>query len=102
MPQFLLSVIREADFDHATLPPEARAEIDALNNAMVEAGVRVFVGGLQPLATAITIPDPNRSPSPRYLDGLWVIEAPDLEAAAEWGHRAARACRAEIEVRPFY
>jgi len=30
-----------------------------------------------------------------------VIEAPDLDAALEWGRKATRACTVPVEVRPF-
>ena len=35
------------------------------------------------------------------VGGFWVIEAPDLDAALEWGTKATHACRVPIEVRPF-
>jgi hypothetical protein len=34
--------------------------------------------------------------------GLSVIRAPDLDAALEWGRKAARATNLPIEVRPFH
>ena len=37
-----------------------------------------------------------------YLGGLTVIDVPDLDAALEWGRRAARATTLPIEVRPFH
>ena len=36
-----------------------------------------------------------------YLGGLTVIDVPDLDAALEWGRRAARVTTLPIEVRPF-
>lgn len=88
------------------------AEIDGLNEEMEAAGVRVFVGGLQPLASVKSV---QRSPEgtlslangpaeeeSRFLDGLWVLEVESEAEAVAWGHKAAQACRATIEVRPFY
>ena len=35
------------------------------------------------------------------LNGLWVIDVPDLDAAVKLAAAASRACRGAIEVRPF-
>ncbi len=87
-------------------------DIDALNQAMVAAGVRVFVGGLRPLGGAkslrlqgdgqVFITDGPYLQASEYVDGFWVLEVADMDAALAWGQRAAVACRAGIEVRPFY
>jgi hypothetical protein len=36
-----------------------------------------------------------------HLGGLWIIEAPDLDAALEWAKLAAAAHRRPIEVAPL-
>jgi len=36
-----------------------------------------------------------------HVGGFWVITAPDLDAALEWGRKATRACAVPIEVRPL-
>jgi hypothetical protein len=36
-----------------------------------------------------------------HIGGCTIIEAPDLDAALEWGRKAARATTLPIEVRPF-
>jgi hypothetical protein len=36
-----------------------------------------------------------------HIGGFWVLEAVDLNEALEWGRKAAVACRAPVEVRPF-
>lgn len=36
-----------------------------------------------------------------HIGGFWIITAPDLDAALEWGHKANRATTLPIEVRPF-
>ena len=36
-----------------------------------------------------------------HIGGFWVLEAADLDEALEWGRKAAVACRAPVEVRPF-
>jgi hypothetical protein len=35
------------------------------------------------------------------LDGFWVIEAADLDAALDWARKATVACDGPVEVRPF-
>jgi hypothetical protein len=35
-----------------------------------------------------------------HVGGLWVIAAPDLDAALEWARRASEATTLPVEVRP--
>ena len=82
------------------------------SDEMVAAGVRIFVGGLQPISSARSLtPQPDgsvRSSDGPYLQaswhvgGFWVLEAADLDDALEWGRKAAIACRVPVEVRPFH
>ncbi|MDX2065993.1 MAG: YciI family protein [Fimbriimonadaceae bacterium] len=113
MPRYLVAIYRPNDYDAFSAEnAEMGAEIDALNQAMVDAGVRIFVGGLQPISTAHSIrrdEDGHLTESPGlYLDagehvgGLWVLDVADAESAQDWGRRAAVACRASVEVRPFH
>jgi hypothetical protein len=113
MPKFLVAIYRPNDYDaFASENADMGREIDALNQAMIDAGIRVFVGGLQPPAATHSIDRAaDGSLTERaglYLDagqhigGLWVLEATDLDSAAEWGRKAAVACRASVEVRPFH
>jgi hypothetical protein len=114
MPQFLVTILRPADYDASTMEDEAmRAEISALNDEMVRAGARVFVGGLQPPSKAralrrdrqngqLQLTDGPYAETREHIGGLWVLEAADLEAALDWGRKAAKACRAPVEVWPFY
>ena len=37
-----------------------------------------------------------------HIGGFWVLEAADMDEALEWGRKAAVACRAPVEVRPFW
>ena len=87
-------------------------EIDALNDEMKAAGVRVFVGGLQPESSArslrlqpagkVLITDGPYAETKEHIGGFWVLEATDLDEALAWGRKAAVACRASVEVRPFH
>lgn len=36
------------------------------------------------------------------IGGFYIIDAPDLEAATEWGAKTSAAIRMPIEVRPFH
>jgi hypothetical protein len=36
-----------------------------------------------------------------HIGGFWVLKAADLDEALAWGRKAAVACRAPVEVRPF-
>jgi hypothetical protein len=36
-----------------------------------------------------------------HIGGFWVLECASLDDAMEWGRKAAIACRAPVEVRPF-
>jgi hypothetical protein len=79
---------------------------------MVAAGVRVFVGGLRRASSAkslrahsddkVLITDGPYLETKEHIGGFWVLEAADMDAALEWGRKAAVACRALVEVRPFY
>lgn len=87
-------------------------EIDALNDEMKAAGVRVFVGGLQPESSArslrlqpagkVLITDGPYAETKEHIGGFWVLKAADLDEALAWGRKAAVACRASVEVRPFH
>jgi len=49
----------------------------------------------------VLITDGPYAEGKEYLGGLCLIEAPDLDAALEWGRKAVRATTLPIEVRPF-
>jgi hypothetical protein len=111
--QYWITVYRPNEFDHAaSLDATARQDIDKLNDEMAAAGVRVFVGGLRPAAEAksiqlcpdgtFAVADGGYLAAASYVDGFWILTCEDLEEAMAWGRKAAAACRASVEVRPFY
>jgi hypothetical protein len=112
MAQYLIAIHHPDDYDPSLEDAAMGRAIDALNDAMVAAGVRVFVGGLQPPASAQALraqPDGTVAVSAgpylasgEHVGGFWVIEAASADDAAEWGRQAVLACRAPVEVRPFY
>ena len=113
MTKYYVAIHRPNDFDPAvSVDAGMRREIDALNEQMVAAGVRVFVGGLRPTSSAkslrklpdgeLLMADGPIAKTPEYVDGFWVLEVADLDEALAWGRKAAAACQASVEVRPFH
>lgn len=112
MSQYLLSVF----YVEGQEPPsddvmqQMYADVDALNQKMIEAGAWVFGGGLETpdIATVVradegeilTIDGPFAE-SKEQVGGFWVIEASDLDEALDWASQATVACRGPVEVRPF-
>ncbi|KKB10629.1 hypothetical protein VE25_16945 [Devosia geojensis] len=113
MTQYLVAIHLPDGYDPAVDEDDAtRADIAALNDEMKAAGVRIFVGGLQPVSRArslriksdgkVIVTDGPYMETKEHVGGFWVLEAGDLDEALEWGRKAAIACRAPVEVRPFH
>ena len=111
MKQYLLSVYHPED--HMPAPEDAEKimrDVDAVNAELQAAGAWVFAGGLYPSSTAtvlrvegddVLVTDGPFVEGKEHIGGFWVIMAPDLDAALEWGRKATRACTVPIEVRPL-
>lgn len=111
MTQYLLSVY-QPDGDpppKEVLEPIVR-DVEAVDKEMRDSGAWVFAGGLHAPTTATVVRDSdgevlmNDGPyveGKEHLGGFSIVEAPDLDAALEWGAKLARAARLPIEVRPF-
>jgi hypothetical protein len=113
MTQYLVAIHHPDDYDPFVVEDEAmHRDIDVLNEEMIVAGVRVFAGGLRPTNSAkslraqsngqVLITDGPYLETKEHIGGFWVLEAADLDEALTWGRKAAVACRAPVEVRPFY
>jgi hypothetical protein len=112
MTQYLVAIHHPDDYDPSTETEAMERDIDTLNEEMVAAGVRVFVGGLRPASSArslraqpqggVLITDGPYLETKEHIGGFWVLEAASLEEALEWGRKAVVACRAPVEVRPFH
>ena len=113
MTQYLVAIHHPNDYDPSVAEDEAmHRDIAALNDEMKAAGVRIFVGGLQPASSAkslqvkpdgkMHITDGPYTEAKEHVGGLWVLEVADLDEALAWGRKAAIACRAPVEVRPFH
>jgi len=86
------------------------AQVGAFNQKLMDAGIWVFGGGLEPIEATTTVdatgPQPIISDGPfaeakEWIGGFWVLEAPDLDAALKLAIEASAACEGPVEVRPF-
>jgi hypothetical protein len=106
MKRYLLSIYQpEGTADPELLEPIMR-DVAALIDELKTAGAWVFNGGLHPPSTATVvrgdlITDGPYAEGKEHVGGICVIQAPDLDAALEWGRKASRATTLPIEVRPF-
>ena len=112
MKYYLLSVMQPSVGE----PPSAEAlaeigrDLEIFHQELRAADAWVFAGGLHGPETAtvlrprdgdVLITDGPYAESKEHLGGICLIKAPDLDAALEWGRKAARASTLPIEVRPF-
>lgn len=111
MKMYLLSVYQP---DGDPPPPEIldpiMRQVHALQDELRAAGAWVFSGGLHAPSTATVVCVKNGEvittdgpyiEGKEHIGGFTIIKAPDLDAALEWGRKAARAITLPIEVRPF-
>jgi hypothetical protein len=112
MPQYLLSVWHDDDYDLDFSSPEAQrqvAQVSEFNSELERGGVWVFGAGLHPASSAtvvrstggdVSMTDGPYAETKEQMGGFWMIEAPDLDAALAWAGKAAAACEGPVEVRP--
>jgi hypothetical protein len=111
MKRYLLSIYQP---DGDPPPPEVlepiMRDLEAVNAELRAAGAWVFSGGLHPPSTAtvmrpkdddVLMTDGPYIEGKEHIGGFTVIQAPDLDAALEWGRKFARAITLPIEVRPM-
>ena len=97
MPRYLVAIHHPDDYDPSVEAKAMARYIDALNDEMAAAGVRVLMGGLLPASSAKSL---LRQPNPKvlltdgpyleakeHIDGFWVLEAADMDEALSWGPR---------------
>jgi len=83
------------------------ADLHRLNEELRDSGSWVFTGGLHGPGSATVVRADGLITDGPYLEGkehiggIWVITAPDLDAALAWGRKAAAATTLPIEIRPF-
>ena len=87
MPQYLVAIHRPDGYDPAVAEDEAmHRNIDALNDEMKAAGVRIFVGGLHPASSAkslraksngeVLVTDGPYLETKEHVGGFWVLKPP--------------------------
>lgn len=111
MTQYLVAIHHPDDFEPFSEDEATHRDITALNDEMKAAGAVIFVGGLDRASSAksvrlqpggkLLVTDGPYIETKEHIGGFWVLEAASLDEALEWGRKAAIACRAPVEVRPF-
>jgi len=113
MAQYLLSVWHDEEYEVDFTSDDAQrkvAQVGQFNTDLERAGAWVFAGGLHPASSAtvvqsidgkVSMTDGPYAESKEQMGGFWIIEAPDMDAALEWGGRGATACEGPVEVRPL-
>ena len=109
MKKYLLGIYQP---DGPPPPPEmlepVMREVFAVGAEMKAAGAWIDSSGLQPAAEAKVLRVRGGKPlttdgpfveAREHLGGFVLIQAPDLDAALEWGRKMARATTLPIEVR---
>ena len=112
MPQYLVDFHHPDDYDPSVEDEAMGRDIDVLNEEMIAAGIRVFVGGLHPVKSAnslraqpggkVLITDGPYPETKEHTGGFGVLEDADLDEALDCGRKAVVACRAPVEVRQFH
>ncbi|NYJ03481.1 hypothetical protein HNR19_004179 [Nocardioides thalensis] len=113
MAQYLMAVHgneeQYAEIDEATMQ-QMFTDVDAFNKRLMDEGIWVFGGGLEPADTATVVDATGDAPvttdgpyleTKEHIGGFWVVEAPDLDAALKLAADASKACQGKVEVRPF-
>jgi hypothetical protein len=108
---YMMGVRIDETIEYTDAEREANfARVGKVNDEMKARGVWVFAGGLLPSDSATVVRVQNGSATmtdgpfaetKEQLGGFWVLEVDDLDAALAWAEKAAEACEAPIEVRPF-
>jgi hypothetical protein len=112
MTQYLLAV-HSVEGEAPPSPEVMQAmyqDVSQFNAELQASGAWVFAGGLHPVDTAtvvraaageVQLTDGPFAETKEHLGGVWIIEAPDLDAALAWAAKGSAACRGPVEVRPF-
>ena len=112
MPQYLLTVVEPStgQVPEPEVLEQIMKDVDAVDREMRDAGVWIFAGGLYPPDTATVLrpsggqvltTDGPFAEGKEHVGGFSIVDAPDLDAALEWGRKLSLATTLPIEVRPF-
>ena len=106
--RFVISVIdTQSRSPHS---PEEIAAIDALNMEMMEAGYRVFAGGIDAPSTAKVFDYRNGAQvqtdgtfyqGDEFFSGFWIVDVPSKEVAEDLARKGSLACNRKVELRPL-
>ena len=112
MAQYLVAIHHPDNYDSSVEDEAMMEDIHALNREMIATGVSIFAGGLTPARDAkslrakpggkVLITDGPYLETKEHIGGFWILETADLDEALAWGRKAVIACRAPVEVRPFF
>ena len=112
MPQYLVAIHHPDDYDPSVEDEAMSRDIDALNEEMVAAGVRIFVGGLQLANSAkslraqpnggVLITDGPYLETKELVGGITILETGSLDEALEWARKGAKVGRNNVEVREIF
>ena len=110
MPQFFVAIHHPNDYQPGAESEAMIRGISALNREMIAAGVRTFACGLSEEATSlraqadgeVLLTDGPYLEAKEHVGGFWILETADRDEALGWGRKAARACRAPVEVRALF
>ena len=91
--KYLVAIHHPDDYDPSFEDKAMHDAIDLLNEEMVAAGVRLFVGGLHTPATAkslraqpdgqVLVTDGPYLETKEHIGGFWILEAASLDEALE-------------------
>ena len=111
MKQYLLSVNQPDGPPPPSLDlKRLMQDVDVVIADMKAAGAWVFNGGLHPASTAtvlrlrageLLMTDGPYAEGKEHIGGICIINAPDLDAALDWGRKVALTITLPIELRPF-
>jgi hypothetical protein len=112
MTQYMMSVHTVAGEAEPTGDDLQRlyAQVGTFNEKLMDAGVWVFGGGLEPIEATTTVDGTGSEPiitdgpfaeAKEWIGGFWILELPDLDAALKLAVEASAACEGRVEVRPF-
>jgi hypothetical protein len=109
MPQYMVTSYLPDNFDPSTVDEAMVGAINALNEEMIAAGVRLLVGGLAPATHAkslrgqpngeVLITDGPFLEAKEHVGGFCILECADMDEALGWAGKGVVTCGARSEVR---
>lgn len=110
--KFLVAIHHPDNYDGSKEDAQMHQDIDDFNDEMLAAGVRILAMGLQSSSKSktlkaqhdgnVVVTDGPYLGTNEHIGGFWILETADMDEAVDWGRKAVVACRAPVEVRPFY